>query len=126
MKQVTEEFFIDLPAFFKKGNDYYGLLHENTLLNIYHSDGLTLMKNTIPMYDSTCRSGFQECEPITETAFFDAWEKGLKNLNLKPYFTKLPAKPNTEPPEIENGNREREDEERWMEHEHEKHLKQSE
>lgn len=111
VKQIKEEKEVELPVFYKKDNDYYALLHEKTLLNVFLSDNIISCRSVLPEYNSDFSSGFDGFEPITEQEFFHHWEKAYKELNIMPQLVNKYV----EPVEDENGQKAAEDSENWTE-----------
>ena len=88
-RTTTEKVQLTPPLFWRKNSPFTsatemtGLINENTVINLFLSDGLTLVKNS----DTTFHN-LEECynnwEPVSEDEFFAALNTAVERVSLQP------------------------------------------
>ena len=88
-KTVTESVELELPKFYKhkshgKTIEYTGLLDEETAVNFFVSDDLTIIKNC--SHTHAYLSDIINFEEVTEDEFMAEFQKAYKPISLSPIY----------------------------------------
>lgn len=84
-KEIEETVNLELPAYFKTGLRYLGILNENQVVNFSTSKGLCTYQNgDLWLFKSTIDEATRNWEKVTEADFIGAHEDFLRLQSLKP------------------------------------------
>ena len=88
-KTVTESVELELPKFYKKppigeNIEYTALLDEETVVHIFVSKDLTIIKNCDHVYANV--SNIVNYEEVTEDEFMAEFQKAYKSISLSPIY----------------------------------------
>ena len=88
-KTVTESVELELPKFYKKppigeNIEYTALLDEETVVNIFVSEDLTIIKNSNMVYARI--DEVTSWEEVTEDEFMSEFQKAYKSISLSPIY----------------------------------------
>ena len=88
-KTVTESVELELPKFYKKppigeNIEYTALLDEETVVNIFVSEDLTIIKNSNMVYARI--DEVTSWEEVTEDEFMSEFQKAYKSISLYPIY----------------------------------------
>jgi hypothetical protein len=87
IKTESVETEIQVPAFFRDSNErnFIGVLDEKTVVTIYSSDELTIVKNTTPQFASRdIAEAYNEFYSCTEAEFLEKYESVIHSISLHP------------------------------------------
>ena len=88
-KHTTETISLELPKFYKHptfspNQEYTAILDEDTVVNVFHSSDLSLIKNCSPGYGHI--GGVIGYEEVTEDEFMNFFQKVHKSISLSPIY----------------------------------------
>lgn len=86
-KTQTEQIELQVPCFFrdKAEKNYVGVLDEKTVVAIYKSGTLTIIKNgTLNILFVDLREAYQHFHSCTETEFMEKYDQVVESISLHP------------------------------------------
>ncbi len=91
-KTVAEKVQLTPPLFWKRTQSFStaiemtGLIDDNTIVNLFISDGMTLVSNKDASLN-TLEDCYNNWEPVTEDEFFAALNTAVERVSLQPVLT---------------------------------------
>lgn len=86
-KETETEVEIPVPCFFRSKDEqnYVGFLDEKTVVTLYKSGDLTIVKNTTPQYaERDIKEAWSTYHGCTEFEFLEKYDEVIESMSLHP------------------------------------------
>lgn len=82
----TQQVEIPVPSFYrtKDEKNYIGILDDTTIVSLYVSDELKIVKNCTPMYEGAIKEAYEKWHSCTETEFLEKYDAVIESISLHP------------------------------------------